>query len=318
MDIMTPAQRCEGFISGHSRTYISFCFFLASFLFYSHPASADWSPLIERLVTDRFDEQAVRTLFSRPEVKFEPDAMSGKLEALIKRKFGKPFVPSWKDKGVHKGFLKERVISSARSFIRENRETLERINTQYCVPKEIVVSILLVETRLGKNVGAKCAFNRLASMALCTDLETIQPYLPRNLITPLKEDFARTRCRQKADWAYAELKALIHYADWGGIDPLGIPGSIYGAIGLCQFMPSNVFSYGVDADQNGQVDLFTKNDALHSIANYLREHGWKCNIDRSDQHKVIYEYNNSSIYVNTVLAVAEKLRGTARPRQRTG
>lgn len=272
-----------------------------AFSFLSTTAAADWSPLIERLIADGFEEQAVRTIFSRPEVKFEPGAMTSKLESLLKRRTVKPT-------GVLKGFLRVQVIADARSYMQENQAILENIHSRYCVPQEIVVAILLVETLLGKNVGENYAFNRLASMALCTDLETIRPYLPRKLLTIKNEDLARSRCRQKADWAYAELKALIDYSAKSGIDPLSLPGSIYGAIGLCQFMPSNIFSYGIDADRDGRINLFSTPDALHSIANYLRSHGWKCRMNRKSQHQVIFAYNHSPVYVNTVLAVAEKLK----------
>jgi membrane-bound lytic murein transglycosylase B len=145
-------------------------------------------------------------------------------------------------------------------------------------------------------------------MALSTGLETVRPYLPKRLINPRNEDFAKTICRQKADWAYAEFKALILYAHRGGFDPLALRSSIYGAIGLCQFLPSNILSYGVDADKDGRINLFTKADALYSIANYLREHGWKCTMDKSSQREVILRYNKSFVYANTVLAVAQKLK----------
>lgn len=272
-----------------------------AFSFSPTPAAADWSPLIERLVADGFEEEAVRTLFSRPEVKFEPRAMKSKLEELFKKKTIKPA-------GVLSGFLRSEVIADARSYIQENRAVLEKIHTNYCVPQEIVVAILLIETLLGKNVGENFAFNRLASMALCTNLETIRPYLPRKLLTAKNVDLARSRCRQKADWAYAELKALIDYSVKSGIDPVNIPGSIYGAIGLCQFMPSNIFSYGIDADGDGRIDLFFTPDALHSIANYLRSRGWKCDMNQTSRQRVIFAYNHSTIYVNTVLAVAEKIK----------
>jgi membrane-bound lytic murein transglycosylase B len=266
---------------------------------------ADWSPLIDRLVADNFDETTIRALFSRAEVTFEPSAMSSKLKELIENM---ERFPSDHSRAVYEGYLKEKVIAQARSYLRENEELLENINDKYCVPKEIIVSILLVETLLGESVGGKRAFNTLASMALSTDLETIRPYLPKKLINSKNENLARTICRKKADWAYAELKALILYAYQSGFDPLTFLSSIYGAIGLCQFLPSNILPYGVDADHDGHIDLFTKADAFYSIANYLREHGWKCTMDKLGQRQVILRYNKSSIYANTVLAVAQKLK----------
>jgi len=277
------------------------------------PAIGDWSPLIDRPVADGFDELGIRYLFSRPEVRFDPGAMSSKLETLIKNQPRKPAsAPSFHSKAVYKGPLKEKMIAQARSYLQENKDLLDSISSQYCVPKEIIVSILLVETRLGEFLGGRGAFNSLASMALCTDLETIRPHLPKKLVNTKNEEYARTVCRQKADWAYTELQALILYSAYSGFDPLTLPGSIYGAIGLCQFMPSNVFTYGVDADNDGRIDLFVKADALYSIANYLREHGWGCQMDKSGQHKAIYAYNHSVVYANTILAVAEKLKDKPR------
>jgi len=289
---------------------------LAGCLFFPSTVLANWSPLIDRLVADGFDEPAMRTLFSRPEVKFEPGAMTSKLKELLKRTCNKPPTPpSYNPNVVYRGYLKDQMITRARSYLRENTEFLENVSSAYCVPKEIVVSILLVETRLGDFVGKTWAFNSLASMALCTDLETLRPHLPKKLIGRKNEEDARTICRQKADWAYDELKALILYAHGSGFDPLSFPGSIYGAIGLCQFMPSNVLSYGVDADQDGCINLFMRADALSSIANYLRGHGWTCSMDRTGQLRVILDYNRSSVYANTVLRVAEKLKDKPRVRR---
>ena len=309
-------RRVKRFNPGNPGLRVLPVLFLTALLLLPCLASADWSPLIDRLAADGFDESALRALFSRPEIRFESDAMSSKLQELLRKTWRKPGnLPSYNPKVTYRGFLKEKVLTRARSYLLENTELLDNIDNKYCVPKEIIVSIFLVETRLGDFVGRRWAFNSLASMALATDLETIRPYLPKKLISPRNEDAAKTICRQKADWAYAELKALIQYAYSTGLDPLTLPGSIYGAIGLCQFMPSNVLSYGIDADNDGRIDLFTKTDALFSIANYLREHGWKCAMDKASQLRVILYYNKSSIYANTVLAVAEKLKDRSRIKQ---
>jgi membrane-bound lytic murein transglycosylase B len=309
-------RRVRALVLGNpmSRTLVALC--LTALLFFPCSAFAQWSPLIDRLVADGFDEPTVRTLFSRAEVKFEPGVMIAKIEELLKRGNQKSSgLPSYDPKAVFKGLLGEKVITRARAYMNGNIRLLEDVSSKYCVPKEVVVSILLVETRLGDFLGGRRAFNSLASMALCSNLETVRPYLRKELIRARTEDLVRSICQQKADWAYGELTALLLYADWTGFDPLRIPGSIYGAIGLCQFMPSNVLSYGVDADDDGRIDLFSKPDALHSIANYLREHGWKCSMDRAGQFQTILNYNKSFVYANTVLAVAEKLKTKPRAKQ---
>ncbi len=271
---------------------------------------ANWRPLTARLAADGFDEEKLQLLFTRPEVKFEPRVMAGKVSVLIGRDQDSPRVSgTLTHNKVYRGYLNVRVITKARSFLREHRTLLNKASASYGVPPEVVVSILLVETRLGKSTGSNLVFNRLASMAFSSDIETIRPYL-NGTITSDNEDNARAWCRKKADWAYDELKALLDYAGINSVDPLSIRGSIYGAIGLCQFMPSNIFSYGVDADKNGRIDPFVTPDAIHSIANYLHKHGWTRGISSEGRRKVIFAYNNSTTYVNTILAVADKIGGS--------
>ncbi len=276
-------------------------------------AWADWSPLIDRLVRDGNDKKSVAELFARPEARFDPDPMSRKLEELIRRLSHKPSTEQEaRISALFNKLLRPERINQALAYTHENKATLNSIQARYCVPEEIVVAIMLVETELGRNTGSRKAFNTLASMALAGDLEMIRPYLAGDLLTASNEDYARRRCREKSDWAYQELISLIHYAWKNKIDPLEIPGSIYGAIGLCQFMPSNVSPYGVDADGDGRIDLFAAQDALHSIGRYLHSHGWKCKMSRKGQYRVVMAYNRSPIYANTVLDIAEKIRTKAR------
>ena len=277
-------------------------------------AAADWRPLVERLAADGFNRPTVEALFARPEVRFEPDAMAEKIQAILRSRSESPESVARMKNAVRQNYLSNGVIARARSYTLENHVSLEEINALYGVPKEIIVSIFLIETNLGRNTGNRCVFNRLASMALSADLETVRPHLSGELLTSENEEFARRRCREKGDWAYNEFRALLRLAERDGVDPLGIRGSIYGAIGLCQFMPSNIFTYGVDADRDGRIDPFSKTDALHSIANYLRGHGWRPGMDRDGQHNVIFGYNHSTVYANTVLAVAEKLKDRIRTR----
>jgi len=278
-------------------------------------AENDWRSLIERLGADGMDRPTLEALFARPEVRFEPDAMADKIKVLMRNhSMDNDSAAVRMKNAVRRDYLNRWTIARASSYEFENIDVLEEIQARYGVPKEIIVSILLMETNLGRNTGNRLVFNRLASMALNSDLETLRPHLGHRTINEENETLARRYCRERGDWAYNELKALLRLADRDGVDPLGIRGSIYGAIGLCQFMPSNVFTYGVDADGDGRSDPFTMTDALHSIANYLRGHGWRPGMDRNGQHRVIFDYNHSTVYANTVLAVAEKLKDRSRAR----
>ena len=114
---------------------------------------------------------------------------------------------------------------------------------------------------------------------------------------------------RKSKWAYRELKAFLTYAYQEGLDPAEIPGSIAGAIGYAQFMPSNILAYGKDGNNDGSVDLLTHADSMASIANFLKRHGWRPGISRQKAEKVIYHYNHSDYYVNVVLKIANLLKG---------
>jgi membrane-bound lytic murein transglycosylase B len=53
-------------------------------------------------------------------------------------------------------------------------------------------------------------------------------------------------------------------------------GSYAGAIGIPQVMPSSTRRYAVDFDGNGSIDLRRSPvDAIGSVANFLKEHGWQ-------------------------------------------
>ena len=83
-----------------------------------------------------------------------------------------------------------------------------------------------------------------------------------------------------------------------------MPGSIYGAIGMCQFMPSNLPRYAADGDSDGIINIFEAPDAIASLSRYLKENGWKRDMTQQAQTKVLFRYNKSTTYANTILALA--------------
>ncbi len=255
-----------------------------------------WSPLIERLALAGEDRGELELLFSRDEVRFEERIMPLKV------------VPS-KRKPDYSKFLRPARLKRAYRFLRENYGLLEDMERKYGVPKEVKVAILMVETDFGRYIGRKRAFNVLASMARVTSVDDISPWLS----SEIKNDPARlkrldARLKKKSKWAFDELKALLRYCRENHMDPLSIRGSIFGAIGYCQFMPSNIFIFGQDGDGDGRVDLFTMEDAIASMANYLKRTGWRSGLSRRQQERVILKYNYSRPYARTVIEVARRLK----------
>ena len=57
-------------------------------------------------------------------------------------------------------------------------------------------------------------------------------------------------------------------------DPLDLKGSFAGAMGYGQFMPSSYKQYAVDFNGDGHINLWDPVDAIGSVANYFKQHGW--------------------------------------------
>lgn len=220
-------------------------------------------------------------------------------------------VPDFSTPEVHDRMLSPQRVAEAREFLEVNREALARVRQRYGVPEVYLVAILAVETRVGRYLGDKIAVVNLASLAAAEDPTFVASIFADERPSAQRLDWLTAKARAKGEWAYGELVALLRYADKQGIDPLSIPGSIYGAIGLCQFMPSNALAYAVDGDGDGKADLFNVDDALMSLGNILAAMGWKSEMSEEAKRKVFFAYNHSSIYVNTIMDAASRLRAGA-------
>ncbi len=298
---------------GRIRSFVARSFWAALFiLLVMSPvlaqAQSEWGPLVRRLEADGFDRSRMEALFARPEVRFDPQVMARKMNALLDVKLSQD-QPKAEAPEIYVSYLNPLLLMQAKSFLEDQHSALREVRSRYDVPEEILVALLLVETKLGRTIGTKGALTTLSSMALAGDFALVAPLIERRDISPQLALWLRWRTAQKSAWAYKELKALLVYAKAAGFDPASIPGSVYGAIGICQFMPTNAVRYGADLDGDGRVDLFSVADALLSTARYLKANGWKANLPREGQLAVLYRYNHSHTYTRTIMAVADRLRG---------
>jgi len=272
---------------------------------------AVWRPLVDRLVADGFDRTYIESLFSRSSLQFSPKIMARKMNALLETKLSTKKPGPRQEPQAMKRYLNPILIAGAYAFYREHDGDFQRIKQRYGVPGEVLTALMLVETKLGTQVGRHNGLTILSSMALAENFELIRDHIKRKEIAPEIMTWLVKRTGQKANWGYTELKSLITYARKNGQDPLVIPSSMYGAIGVCQFIPSSALSYGVDGTGDGKVNLFDVTDALYSMANFVKRHGWKDGLTREAQLKVIYRYNHSESYALTIMAVADKIKKTS-------
>ena len=251
----------------------------------------------KRLIKDGFDSEKINTLYSRPQVSFEADGVT-------------VFFTYSEAKVDYDQFANDWSIRKAKEFMETHKEELSRAENAYGVESQVITAILLVESRLGKYLGKRSTLNTLSTLASLMDPATRSKFYD---IIPEAKRISRKKfeksAQKRSKWAYKELKAFLEYTHQEGFDPAEIPGSFAGAMGLSQFMPSNILAYGRDGDNDGSIDLLTHADAIASIASYLKHYGWHAGIGRKKAQKVIYRYNHSDYYVDTILKISALLKG---------
>jgi membrane-bound lytic murein transglycosylase B len=163
-------------------------------------------------------------------------------------------------------FIEPIRINAGVRFWNENAALLARAEATYGVPAEIIVGIIGVETIYGRDTG------RFRVVDVLTTLAFAYPEAPNR--------------NDRMQFFRDELAKTLLLARKENIDPFSLLGSFAGAVGMPQFMPSNILKYGVDFDGDGIVDLRGSNaDAIGSVANFLVEHGW----DRNSTGPSVFE-----------------------------
>lgn len=203
-------------------------------------------------------------------------------------------------------FLEPAAISRAKKFSRKWRTRLKRAEQQYGVDKSVIVAILLVESSFGRYRGRDRVISVFSSILLENHGQRKKQKLDAFKTDKEKEKYLK-RIDKKAAWARQELAALLRMKTERRINIFELRGSYAGAFGIPQFLPSSFLAYACTSDQGAHPDLDYEPDAIVSVANYLKSHGWKAGQTQEEAKKVIWAYNRSRVYVETVLGAAKIL-----------
>jgi len=255
------------------------------------------SKLVNRLSLDGLDKGYLQDLFSRSEFKLVPQAIA---QGLVRKEATLNYDQ----------FLEKYSVERTISYLKTHRRTLDKMERDFGVSAPLVVAILSVETSCGRYMGS---FNTVEILA--TQAVSLEPAVYRQIIAYLSAQEKSNpdarkiekKLKKKSVRAYRELKALLTYYKDQNRNPLKIKGSIEGAIGLPQFLPSNVERYGFDGNGDGMIDLFQHKDAITSVASFLRAHKWREENGYEQKKQIIRKYNPSDYYAATVLKLAELL-----------
>ncbi len=149
-------------------------------------------------------------------------------------------------------FLTADRVQAGVQFWQQNKDVLAQAEQEFGVPASMIVAIIGVETLYGKHQGNYRVLDALTTLAF---------YYPK-----------------RAPFFTQELESFLLLCKEHGVAPTQYLGSYAGAMGKPQFMPSSYRFYAVDFARQGHADLINNdNDAILSVANYFKKHGWKTN-----------------------------------------
>ncbi len=226
-------------------------FILSSFLnAKDYTSNKDAQNFIDMMVKKHnYKRSYLETLLSDVKLQKVPLKIYSPLKTIKRPKVEMPKHGAW-DRYVKYKVTNKRAQQGV-SFIKKYKSTFNEVEKNFGVPKEYIAAIIGIESLYGKNVGKYPVFDTLATLAF-------EKNRRNKFFTKQLEEFIRLMYKYK-------------------IDPKAVKGSYAGAIGLGQFMPSSYKHFGIDFNNDGRVSLLHPQDAIASIANYLKEHGWETN-----------------------------------------
>ncbi|WP_340678161.1 lytic murein transglycosylase B [Paraglaciecola sp.] len=147
-------------------------------------------------------------------------------------------------------FLTEKRLAKGLEFWAKYKTELAKAEQKTGVPAQVIVAIIGVETFYGGYTGKYSVLDALTTLGFY--------YPPR------------------AKFFRSELEHLLLLAREEHFDVTALQGSYAGAMGWGQFIPSSYRAYAVDFDGDGVRDLLNNPaDAIGSVANYFKRHGWQ-------------------------------------------
>lgn len=141
-------------------------------------------------------------------------------------------------------------IENGKKFLNAYMTEFIAAEKEFGVPKEIIASIIGIESSYGSIKGSTRVIDSLATLSF---------------------DYPR-----RSKFFKIQLENFLLLSREENFDPLEVNGSYAGAMGFGQFLPESYRRLAIDFDEDGIRDIINNPaDAIGSVANYLMKNGWQ-------------------------------------------
>ena len=154
-------------------------------------------------------------------------------------------------------------------FINNNLEKLLEAEKIYGIKKELIASVIGIESDFGKMIGKYNPFNVYVSLYV--------------------KDY-------KKEFAVEQLENLLIFCKKNNLNVFSLKSSYAGAVSYAQFIPSSLNKWFIGND------LYNMDNNILSVANYLSYFKKKT----GSLEKAIYRYNPSELYTRAVISLAKE------------
>ena len=141
-------------------------------------------------------------------------------------------------------------VNKGINFYAENKDLINIVENKFNIEKELLLSLMGIETNFGTYVGKMDILSSLATLSYD---------------------------KRRSEFFTKELLILLGLIETNQIDYKTLYGSWAGAFGFFQFMPSTIKNHAIDYNSDNYIDLKNPKDAYASAANYLNNMGWQKN-----------------------------------------
>jgi len=161
-------------------------------------------------------------------------------------------------------------VKKGKNLYTKNSSLILNVESKFNVEKELLLSLMGIETNFGKYLGKMDILSSLATLSFD---------------------------KRRSDFFTNELIIILKLIDAGVVDADILYGSWAGAFGNFQFMPSTIKNYAIDYNKDDLIDLKSNEDSFASAANYINKLGWKKNSQCF--YKIELKDDIPSKYLNT-------------------